>query len=35
MPRRPPTRQRLRQGLLDTDAPDIREPIRIRSPKGG
>lgn len=28
-------RQRLRDGLLDTDSPDIKEPTRIRSPKGG
>ena len=26
-------RQRLKQGRLDTDAPDIKEPTRIRSPK--
>jgi low affinity Fe/Cu permease len=27
-------RERLRQGRLDTGAPDIKEPTRIRSPKG-
>jgi len=28
-------RERLRQGRLDTDAPDIKEPARIRSSRGG
>jgi low affinity Fe/Cu permease len=27
-------RERLEQGRLDTDAPDIKEPTRVRSPKG-
>ena len=28
-------RERLRQGRLDTDAPDIKEPTRARSSRGG
>jgi low affinity Fe/Cu permease len=28
-------RERLRQGRLDTDAPDIKEPTRVRASKGG
>jgi low affinity Fe/Cu permease len=28
-------RQRLRQGQLDTDAPDIKQPTRTRPPTGG